>query len=69
MLFTSNNAPSLAQTRNAELLLPWKRVDAANCSALSAGSGSAGFAFNKPKVLSISKRMQITGVMRAKYSL
>lgn len=64
--FTSKIAPSPAQTRNVMLQSPWNRarVGAAKCNAHSAGSGSVGFASNKPKVISISRRILITGVMK-----
>ena len=65
---TSKIAPSHAQTRNVELQSLWNRVDAAKSNAHSAISTSAGFAVNKPKVTSISKRIQITGVMKDTYN-
>ena len=68
--FTSKIVPNPAQTRNVMLQSPWNmdKKDAAKFSAHSAGSGSAGFASNKRKAISISKRIQITGVMRGTFS-
>ena len=68
--FTSKIVPNPAQTRNVMLQSPWNmdKKDAAKFSAHSAGSGSAGFASNKRKAISISKRIQITGVMRDTFS-